>query len=201
LRPQIAEPDRAVADVRHDHLEHARVGPPRLEQLHRRDEDAFLVDVRGRRRVAAGAHAADIGPVAAIAGIGVERAFVEHGTRDQHVGQMGAADERIVGGEHVAGSQGLAADRRDRALQLQRHRGHMDRKAVGVLGDDLAVAVHQAAGQIPLLLPELGIGGAHGHDLHVPRDGDQRTVDHRKRKGVDRHAVSFPPSRAMIMLP
>ena len=29
----------------------------------------------------------------------------------------------------------------------------------------------------PLLLPELGIGGAHGHDLHVPRDGDQRTVD------------------------
>ena len=54
----------------------------------------------------------------------------------------------------------------------------MNGKAIRVLGDDIAVGVHQAARQVALFFPELGIGGAHGHDLHIARDCDQRAVDH-----------------------
>ena len=201
LRAQVAEADRPVADVRQDHFEHAGIGPAAFEQLYRRDEDAFLVDIGGRRRVAARTHAADIRPVPAVAGISVNLTPMEHRPRDQHVGQMRAADERVVGGEDVSRKQVLPADRRHRALQLQRHGRDMDGKAVGVLGDDLARAVHHAAGQIALFLPKLGIGRAHGHDLHVARYRDQRAVDRGKGEGIDGGGVHSGSCKVTIKLP
>jgi hypothetical protein len=126
----------------------------------------------------------------AVAEVAVELALPEKRPREQHVGQVRAAEEWVVCRQHVAGADVLTADALDQPLQLEGHRGDVYREARRVLRHYLALCVHYAARQVALFLPELRVCCAHRHQLHPVRDADERILDYGKGKGIDAHGSS-----------
>ena len=102
LGAQVAPPLVRRPHVREDDLLHVAIDDPRGVEAHGRQAQALAVDL-GRRAVAAGRAAADVRPVGAHAGP-AEQPALEKGRRDDvDVGEMAAAEVRVVVDEDVAG--------------------------------------------------------------------------------------------------
>jgi len=103
VRAQIAEDLHRNAHVFLDHRPDGVVAHAPVEQLQRRDAQAFLVDLGRIRRIGARHPAAHIGVVTNGGGKGDAPVFGIQGLKDKDIGQVHAAVERIVHDIHVAG--------------------------------------------------------------------------------------------------
>jgi hypothetical protein len=98
------------------------------EQPHRRQSQAFLVDL-ARQRHRAGRHTADVGMVRAYGNVPDRAAVLTVNRADEReVGQMRAACERIVQQHHIAGAERPV--RVQRRGYAQRQRAQMHRHVV-----------------------------------------------------------------------
>ena len=129
-RGEVAAKIARVADVQRDHVEHVLAQPPGLVELHRRDAQAFLVDLGRHRVVGAVGRAADVALMRAHDGPEQPLAAIEHRHERGDVRQMAAAVIGVVHQDHVARLHVTHAllDRARRPGQC----AHMHRNVVGL---------------------------------------------------------------------
>ena len=102
LRFQVADAFSRIATVGHDQRHGALVHPAAQPQLQRRNDDAFLVQLRAQRR-RPGRHAADIGVMRSAGHKIAQFATGEDRRNHRDIGQMRPAVIRIVEHDHIAG--------------------------------------------------------------------------------------------------
>ncbi len=124
-----------------------------LDDLDRRQHDAFVVGRFGRRAEAAGRDAADVVLVQAVRDPAEELAFPEHRAQQHHVLLVRRADPRVVRQEHVAvADAGVVAAVLQRPLDLRvRHAGHVlhvraEIDELGVLGQQGRIEIERVHG-------------------------------------------------------
>ena len=101
------------------------------------------------------------------------------GAHERDVGQVVAAGERVVEGEHVTGAR-IAGSHPAHRL---RHGAEMHRDVLG-LRDQAPVGVEQRRGAVPALFDVGGVGGPDEHLAHLLGDAGQRRGQHRQRHRV-----------------
>ena len=109
----------ALPHVLGDQRQQVVVRHARAIQHHRRDLDAFLVDLARPQAVLG---AADVADMADRAGQRHQRAVAEHRRDHGDVEQMPGAQPRIVGDQHVAGLQRLGRELFQQRLHRARQR-------------------------------------------------------------------------------
>ena len=177
------------ADVGQDDGQDFLVHLALLEELHRRQAQAFLLDLGGAGRETARHHAADIGPVAGIGQPGEQLPPVEERLHEAHVHQMGATEIGIVDDEHVARIDlaGIVAlHPLDHRLGRELHGAHEYRQAELALGDQRTVGgIVDAVRAVHALGDNRREGGAHKGKIHLVADLDQAVLDDGQRDGIE----------------
>ena len=135
---QIAETLVRQAHVAQNQGQGGLVRHPALIELDRWDADAFLVDVRGQARIAAGRHAADIRPMGPDRREYHQLAVGEHGIQNRHVVQVGAAAIGVVQQDDIA--------RLDIAVELLHGAAHRPRHGHDVTGMVVGLRDHLDGG-------------------------------------------------------
>ena len=147
------------------------------------DQYAFFMNGTAPGRHGAGGDATDVGVVAAG---GDEESYgaggVEDGGDDGDVGEMGAAVVGVVEGEDVAGAEGVLAAAQYGAHGVA-HGAEVDGDMGGV-GDEMALAVEEGAGEVEALLDVDGIGGVDEGGAHLFGDGHEEVVEYFEHDGV-----------------
>ena len=177
--PAAHQPDRQHPQPFRKGIAHALHGfRPGLRAAH--------VDmVRGRHRVAE------------------QRLALEHRRHQEHVGEVPAAQIRVVGGEHVAGPQRLGRHVFQHAPDHIRHGAEMAGGEVA-LRDQPPTAVEQAGREILAFPHRFRERSAAQRSAHLVGDGDQAVPDDGKRDGIDLlsgHRGHAPALMSMIRFP
>ena len=126
------------ADVAEDDREDLLVHLALLEELHRRQAQAFLLHLCGAGRKTTWHHAADVGPVAGVGEPGEDLALVEEGFDEPHIHQMSATEVGIVDDEDIARLQLsciVALHPVDNGTGRKLHRADEDRQSQFALRD------------------------------------------------------------------
>ena len=195
LRVQIAPVLLRHANVARDQPHEIVVHHAVPHQPHRRDAQAFLVDLRQAARERGRHRAADIGVVDVVADEGDELAVEENGLPHMHVGRMGR-DIACIG---VAGDADIAlaiVEERDDAAIIE---ARVPGRAEGERGGDGQAGRRQhLAGEILRLLDESAVRGAHQRPAHAFSRGRAVVGENLKVGAVElRHAT---PAVAMRRL-
>ena len=167
-------------------------GTPAAVQLHRRDLDAFLVDLARTQRILG---AADVADMADRADQRHQRAVAEHRRDHRDVEQMPGAEPRIVGDQHVAGLQRL----RREFLQQRLHRARQVRLNTGMargrVRERLAARIQQLAGEVLRLGDDQREGRAADGEPHLLDHGDEAAPhDLQRRSGSASISAASPCS-------
>ena len=161
LREIVAASLLGNADVEQYQVEQIGLQNALPEQLHDRDSQAFLVDLRHAPGHAAGRHAADIRMVRDVAHEADQPVVGEDGDRHIDVGQVGAAgDMRVVSDEDVAGRDVVAVFV-EQCGHEPGHRGEVDRQAELGLHDQAPRRIHDRGRMVAPLLDVGRVGAPH----------------------------------------
>ena len=189
-RPEIAEELARVPHVRRDHPEHVVARRAAVVQQERRHAEPFLPDLRGRGVVAAVRRAADVAVVRAVDRPEREAVAGEHRHEHGKVGQVVAAEIRIVQQVDVAGAD-AARERVEHGPDRPRERADVDRDVLG-LRHEPARAVAQRGGKIPAAVQDLGVRRAEHGFAHLRDDRHAPVLNHRDGDAVGH---TTPPVR------
>ena len=177
LGPQIAQPLLRRARVQQDDVDDIAADLARAHDPHRRQPKPLLEDGLAGRRLAARHHAADVRVVGDAGDEGGDAPLAEHRGDDVEVGQVGAAAViGVVGDEHVAFGQVLAAEAAQDEVDGADHRAEVDRHVVR-LRDHLAARVEDRGRAVLALLDVGRVGGADQHRAHL-LGGRERVAGH-----------------------
>ncbi len=155
------------------------------DQLPVVDQHALLLDVTRVGGHGARRGAADVRMVAARAHIEqrLRTALMEDRCNDGHVRQMGTAMVRIVEHEDIAVTH-LAAITFDHGPNTLAHRAEMYRHVRGI-GNEIAVAVKDRAGEIEPLLDVHGVRRVLQTQAHLLRDRHEQVVEDLEAHRID----------------
>ena len=182
----VADPLLWHADVGQDDVDDVGHHFAAAYELHRRNAQAFLLDLRRLGGEAARHHAAGVGPVAGVGQIAPQPVAVIERLHHLHVHQMGAAEIGIVDDDNVARLKVVAA--LDHRLGGELHDADEDRQAQLALGDDLAgVAMVDAVGAVEGLGDDRRERGLLVHQVHLARDLAQAVLDDREGDRIEGH--------------
>ena len=187
LRLEIAQHLLGRAHVERDHVPKRLVGHAPLGELDDRQPEAFLEDLLGAERIAAGDDAADVRVVGDRRGPGTQPIAPKDRHHDVDVGQMLAGGGiGIIEDEHVA--------RTDPPLPLGDQLAHgvveaaeLHRRA-HALGQRLALRIADGGGEVEGIADDPGVGRAHQRQRHVIRDGIEAVLDDLELERIDRDA-------------
>ena len=214
LRRQIPLPVVGRAGVAADERHHFLIDAARRGQLQRRNNQPFLVQLRGQghrpRR-----HSAHIGMMPPVAHIANQAAAVvaaavaaaaaiarrrRAGTRpgggkanrrhQGNVGQMRTAQVGVIEDDNIPGAQPLG-EGFQRRLHGSGHRPQMHR-LVRRLRHHLRRRAKERAGKILPLLHIRRVAGALQRHAHLLRNGDEHILEHFQTDGVNRHNPAAP---------
>ena len=153
---------------------------------HRRQMQAFVENLARLARAASRHRAADIALVRDRAAEAEQRAADEDRREHRHVRRVRAATLiRMIDQEGVTLGDGVAVSREHRGA-AGRKRADMQRQH-DVLGDHVALRVHQRAGGVLRLAHDGGEAGAEQRVLHLLHDAGEARLDDFKIDGVDEH--------------
>ena len=204
-QPVLADPQRSRlcadvadalvgdADVRGDDRVDFRIELSPLEELHRRQAQALLLDGGRRSRKAARHRAADVGPMA---GVGEPAEYLagapdRHG--EAHVHQMRAAEIGVVDDVDVAFLRRQAAsvsDHLDDCLRRILHDADEDRQALRPLRDQRTVYGRvDAVGAVVRLGYDRREGGSAEGQVHLVAGLLERGLDDGEGDGVEGHGL------------
>ena len=126
LRQIVAAPLFRDPHIQQDHVEHILDDFAVAHQSDRRDAQAFLIDLCHAAGHAAGCHPTNIRVVGDVGDEEDQRIAMEDRRDERHIWQMGAAaDERVVGNEHIARTQIVRSDPLQHDFDQAKHRGEM----------------------------------------------------------------------------
>ena len=181
-RGEVAAEFAGVADVQREQIEQIVAQLSGLVELDRRNAQAFLKDLGGRRIVGAMGGAADVALMGAHDGPEQALAAVEHRHERGEIRQMAAAMIGIVEQDDVARLHVLEPllDRERRPGQ----RADMDRDVVG-LRDQAAARVADRQREIAAGIEDLRIGGAKHGFAHLLHDRTETMLDDGAGDGID----------------
>jgi hypothetical protein len=198
LQPPLAEPVGAelAADVAEHQFGRAAVGGDDALDVgqhfeaaliaHRRQVQAFVENLARLARAAAGHGTADVAFVGDRAAEAEQHTASEHRRQHAHVRRMRtAALIRMIDQERIAFSDS-AAERAEHGGAAGGERADMQRQH-HMLGDDLALRVHQRAGGILRFAHDGGEAGAEQRVLHLLHDAGEARFDDFEIDGVDGH--------------
>ena len=189
-RVDVAQHLLALAHVLGDQREQVVVRHAGAIQHHRRDLDAFLVDLARAQAVLG---AADVADMADGAGQRHQRAVAEHRRDHRDVEQMAGAQPRIVGHQHVAGLQRLGREFLQQRLHRARQRQVEHRHGARRMRQRVAARVEQVAGEVLRLGDDQREGGAADRVPHLLDHGDEPAPHdlERHRVGLDQRGGLF----------
>ena len=159
-----------LAHILGDQREQVVVRHARAIQHHRRDLDAFLVDLARAQGVLG---AADVADMADRAGQRHQRAVAEHRRDDGDVEQVAGAEPRVVGDQHVAWLQRLGREFLEQRLHRARQGQVEHRHGARRMGQRIAARVEQIAGEVLRLGDDEREGGAADRVPHLLDHGDE----------------------------
>ncbi len=184
----VAAPFAGHADVGEDEFQEVFVEDAFAKQLDRRDAQSLLVDLGGAGGEAAGDHAADVRPVAAVGEEDEQLAVVEEGLHHADVHQVGSAGVGIVDEEEVALVDVVAVDGAQDGLGGELHYADEEGQAPASLGDDLTgVGFVDAVGEVVGLGDDRRKGGALHGQVHLFGDLFESAAHDRQGQGIDAH--------------
>ena len=189
---EVPEPFFRHPHVREQDLHRRPVRVPALDELHRRDADPLLVDLRRRARHRAGDRAAHVRPVLAHRREEHPDAIVEDRIDQRNVVQVGAAEVRIVG-DHDVARRKIGAE----PLQRRLHRpGQRDDVRADVLGlrHDLATGIEQPAREVARLVDGHRARGTEHRGAHLAHDGNEALGDDFEGDRIDAGHVGGSPA-------
>ena len=192
---EIAERHIRQAHVGSDEVDDVRQGLAGLVDAHGGQLQAFLVNLGGVCRPAAGRHAADFGPVALVGREGHQLASMDDRADQADVAEVGAAAGiGVIGGEDVSSAHvGGAKLVQNRAHGKRQDAGEA-RHALG-LGDQLGLRRQQGAGVIQHLINDGAFAGAAKTQEALVRRSLQLFLNDGQGEGVMRHGRAPPPYR------
>ena len=172
LRIEVAARRTVKTGIAADHIRQAFIEHAAVHNLHRRNADALLKDLRGIQRIAR-VFRTDIQPVGAVGGKAAEPALVKDGRKQRHIVQMRACHIGIVDDIHVAfivvfNAADAFCRRLDRHFQIAQEHGHADRKAQRV-----GIFIKQAGRAILRFIDDRRIGAAVEAFVHLFCRGDE----------------------------
>ncbi len=166
---------------------------------HRRQMQAFVENLARLARAASGHRAADVALVRDRAAEAEQRAADEHRRDHRHVRRVRAA--ALIG---MVDQEGVALG--DGVAVCREHRGAAGRKGADmqrqhdVLGDHVALRIHQRAGGILQLAHDGGEAGAEQRVLHLLHDAGEARLDDFEIDGVDRPVLVHPMNAPLALL-
>ena len=181
---QAAQPEAVAGDLRvvvaAPLMRHAHVEQDQLQDVvddlaagydpDRRNTQAFLVDLGHAASHTARCHAAYVRMVRDVGDEKNKLAVAEHWRKDRHVGQVRAApDKRIVGDEHVAGANTVAAEAFEHDFDQAQHGGQVQRQALA-LHHDTAGGIEDRRAVVVAFLDVGRVGAFHDRGVHLVAD-------------------------------
>ena len=182
-RREVAAKLARMPHVQHDQVEHVLAQPARLIEPERRNPDALLPDLGGRRVVGAVRGAADVALMRAIDRPERQPLAIEHRHERSQIRQVVAAVVRVVEQEHVARPD-VAAKVVVHRTRRPRQRADMDRHVLR-LGDQAPLGVAQRGREIAAGVDDLRVRGAQHRLAHLLGDRMQPVAHHRDRDRID----------------
>ena len=179
---EVAAKFAGIADVERDQVEQILAELSGLIKFYRRDAQAFLIDLGGRRVVGAMGGAADVALMRAHDGPQQPLLAVEERHERRQIRQMAAAVIGIIEQDDVAGRDILETlfHRQGRPGQ----RADMHRDVIG-LRDQARIPVANRQREIPARIQYLRIGGAQHRLAHLLDDGAEAVLHDGSRDGID----------------
>ena len=177
LRLQISPKDLRLTDILQDNGANRLVELASLEQLHRRDAQAFLKDLDRARAIAARRGSAHIEMVAHRADESDAPPVKENCLERDDVGKMLAATVGVVGDDDIVGTPSVRRNVPSKDLgEKIAHGVEMDRDT-GCLRDIPTIAIKDRGGVVKQLPHDGGAARAPDRDVHLGRRSGQRIVD------------------------
>ena len=184
LGVEVAEALPGLAHVVEEDVDDVVVEGAAVVEADGGDADALFEVGAGAGVKRAGGDAADVGPVRGGGDEGDELAAVEDGLDLMDVvavggGDVGVVDEVAVTGAHVVEAYGA-----DDLGDGEHGEAHEAGGVVLALGDELAVAVVEGAGEVAAFVDGGGVGGFGDDQGHLVADGDEGVAEDLEADGV-----------------